>query len=372
LAARLEDQNAPDRERKANTDRLETVTALIEYIGADRLDPRINMGIIANENRRQKREADSQARTMAVRDQKASHQEAEAVRRAIEGESAEVLEDRELIKQVVDQAGVIIHTSLPTEEHPKGTGGFVDRVAERKTKLSNRVAGEPRSIIGTLSSILSSRGDVKADRFLADRGITEMLYLKPRTESVMEEREEEKREGIFGQRKTVVKKMVRVGERPALMKEVVDGGNDEPAYSLYFTTATNNVGSDQPKFDYRDYSGRSGQVFSAEIILPKKLAEQVVDRARQDRQFIHNLIDRLATDNVGISQKNWESAVDVQGRPAPLRPHFEEWDQSVESTGGLPKSYIVKHEEIAEAYSQGTVMFDERFVCEYKNGERKS
>ncbi len=174
-------------------------------------------------------------------------------------------------------------------------------------------------------------------------GIDETVILSQADEPIMKEVVEEVKagglKGVFGG-KDRVKKMVNSGERRNLShKELVSGGNDEPAvrfqYSAEAYKRSFKSRDDDLSTMYQDYSGRPGQTLGLECVLPKSVADKLAVKLRENPAFARKLVERLMMSKMGINEKVWRNGEGNGGHP--LRPPYEAW---ANAEGGKSKMYV--------------------------------
>jgi len=266
-----------------------------------------------------------------------------------------------LIDQVLVKSGANINTSFGSKESPDHRGGFIDR-SDGKNKQQQGWMGFP-SIFGYSETGRGNEGNV-----LTPHNVTEIVYMVPQLEDVVEQKTryvEEKKGGIMGLgAKTVQRPVIEnviVGHKPAGADKFITGGDQEPAVKIYYETLTNNNDS-RLHSTYKDYSNsRGGNLLGMELVLPESLAKQVIIETQRNPDFFHQLIDRIAVQNIGIDQASW---FDGEGNGGvPLRPPYEKIHQAV---GGERKMYILEQSQIQDKIDQGLAAeFDPHFVSEY-------
>lgn len=346
---------------------LKAISGTIRFLENDLAKPQINDLRVATYRQRQSEAAKSKLEGMKTADQTTATTQIDAVRK--EAGLDREAEKRGLIDQVVKACGARVHTALPKSLSDSGYGGFYDKSSSKLSGKDNSGIKQKLEFLTGSNYYLSKHPEFKhttIDQSMPRKGITEVLYIAPVEETVYENRTtytEEKRGGVLGVgAKTVqVPKQERVasGTHELSTSDVVKNGDRTPCYRLVYST-TNNDPGDQ-KYHYQAQEQRFGQIFSAEIFLPKALAEKVSATVREDPAFLHRVIDAIATQDVGIPKDQWENgAGDANGHP--LRPPYDKWR---ETDGGKSKLYMVEQSQIQAELDQGTVDFDPKFVINY-------
>jgi len=228
-------------------------------------------------------------------------------------ESREQLE-QEVLEKILKESGVAIHTSLPSEYHPRGQAGFTDKEDGRFKKDILEDAGSHGGYVtwffdkdlwnmdsfDNLDKMGMEFGDNIGD-VLGRNNITEAVGIAP----------------VEGK-----------------MKDVVRGGKSEAVSRFMY--AADAWGMDTP--GYKDYSGRDGQLFSLDCILPQKTADMLLERINENPAFVREVVKQLMINNLQIPEKAWEQG-DAHTNGYPLRPPYEKW---AEHNGGVAKMYVVK------------------------------
>lgn len=234
---------------------------------------------------------------------------------------------RERVAELVLQdGGVRIHTSVERSLSAKGNSGFQDF----ETRIQDN--RPPSSARGSIEGQLLSRDDVMRrkglDDVLKEHGIKEIIDIRHDTKPIYDTVTIPGKKGVLGIGKTPDRTERRATDRyePILHSEIVSGGKKEP--SVRFTYLI-------PQSEWRDYSGRKGQMMSVEIVLPESTAKEVGQTLERDPAAMRSIVERMMKEKLLKDPKAWETP---QGSGDSLRPPYDKWD--AEPNGG--KIYVQK------------------------------
>lgn len=361
----LEASKGDSRDRRAAE--LRALTDTIIFVSSDMIDPRQNDDLLRSYRVKQQEATKTRLTDLKTADQNTSAQQADSVR--TEAGLDKEQQKKELIDEVVKVCGANFFTSWPWSMDKDGHAGFNEKADSKFLSPRGFNGVTPRiNFLTGAENYFSKYPEHKnrmIDQSLADRGITEVLYLEPVEEAVTESRttyEDKKQGGVLGLGTKTIKvpktEQVVTGKRSVPMSELVKSGGDAACYRLCYTTSSRDQ---DRRYNYNGHDKRPGQTLNAEILLPEKLAVKVVAMVREDPDFLHQLIDELAIRDIGIPEDMWrEGAGDANGQP--LRPPYEEWRAT---DSGRSRLYMVEKSQIQEQIDQGNVDFDPNFVIEY-------
>jgi len=188
------------------------------------------------------------------------------------------------------------------------------------------------SALGAIESQFLAPGEstkgVRLDEALKQHGIKEVIDIRHDTKLVYETITIPGKKGVLGIGKTPDRTERKFTGRyePVLHSEHVSGGKKEPAVRFTYYI---------PQTEWRDYSGRSGQMMSVEIVLPESAAKKVEQTIERDPAAMRKIVERVMKEKLLKDPKAWETP---QGSGDSLRPPYEKWD--AESSGG--KIYVQK------------------------------
>ena len=241
-------------------------------------------------------------------------------------------------KAVLEDGGVRIHTSVERNLSAKGTSGFQNletRIQDGRQSSSAR---------GSIEQQFLSRDDVmrgkRLDGTLKERGIKEIIDIRHDIRPIYETVIIPGKKGVLGIGKTPDRTERRTTGRyePILHSEIVSGGKKEPAVRFTYYI---------PQTEWRDYSGRTGQMMSVEIVLPESTAKEVEQALNRDSAAMRKIVEDVMKEKLLKDAGAWETP---QGSGDPLRPPYEKWD--AEPNGG--KIYIQK-EGMASGFHEDQV-----------------
>lgn len=227
---------------------------------------------------------------------------------------------------VLQDGGVRIHMSVERSLSPRGNSGFQNL----ETRIQDGL--QPSSARGSIEAQFLSRDDLmrgnRLDDALKDRGIKEIVDIRRAKKEIYETVTISGKKGVLGIGKTPDRTERRPTGRyePTLHSEIVSGGKKEPAVRFTYYI---------PQTEWRDYSGRSGQMMNVEIVLPESAAKEVEQTLERDPAAIRKIVEQVMKEKLLKDPKAWETP---QGSGDSLRPPYDKWD--AESSGG--KIYVQK------------------------------
>ncbi len=229
-------------------------------------------------------------------------------------------------KLVLQDGGVRIHISVERSLSVKGNSGFQD--------LETRIRdGRPPSFArGSIEGQFLSRDDKMRRKGLGDvlneHGIKEIIDIRHDTKPVYDTIIIPGKKGVLGIGKTPDRTERRATGRyeQILHSEIVNGGKKEPTVRFTYLI---------PQSEWRDYSGRTGQMMSVEIVLPESSAKEVEQTLERDPAAMRRIVERVMKEKLLKDPKAWETP---QGSGDSLRPPYNKWD--AEPSGG--KIYVQK------------------------------
>lgn len=239
------------------------------------------------------------------------------------------------VELVLQDGGVRIHTSIEHSLSVKGYSGFQNleaRIQDNRNPSSGVIEAQ------FLAPCESSRG-IRLDEALKQHGIKEIIDIRHDTKPVYETITIPGRKGVLGIGKTPDRTDRKFTGRyePVLHSEHVSGGKKEPAVRFTYYI---------PQTEWRDYSGRSGQMMIAEIVLPESVARKVEQTVMRDTVAMREIVERIMKEKLLKDPQAWETP---QGNGDSLRPPYDKWD--AEPNGG--RIYVQKeggepgfHEEL--------------------------
>jgi len=361
-----------DQRKKRQSTRLEneieSLRSLIKFLQEDLNNPSANNSVRIEYQQQQAEIARKNNEALMKEESAKTEEQLENTRAEIENDNER--EKQELINEIIETCGSTAYTSWPKSLAPeKSSGGFANKSDENISSPSSadNIPGKLRFLTGhnNYASNFPENRTLSIDQAMANKGVTEVVYLEPVEENITREETthvDEYRPGIlgFGGRKVQVPKteFITTGKRQIPMSEKTKNGDDTPSWRLLYSTTSNDF---DRHYEYKDYSNRTGNTLSAEIILPEKLAKKLNQIVRKDPEFIHRLIDELMIRDLQVPKEVWESGSgDAQGHP--MRPPYEKWRQA---DGGKSKIYVVERSEIEDAIDNGTVDYNPEFIIEY-------
>jgi len=227
---------------------------------------------------------------------------------------------------VLQDGGVRIHTSVERSLSPRGNSGFQNL----ETRI--RDGRQPVSALGGIENQFLSRQDASRRKSpresFEEHGIKEIIDIRRDSKPVYETVNIPGKKGVLGIGKTPDRTERRVTSRyePILHSEQVDGGKKEPAVRFTYYV---------PQGEWRDYSGRKGQMMSVEIVLPESVAKEVEQTLDRDPAAMRKIVEKVMKEKLLKDPKAWETP---QGSGDSLRPPYNRWD--AQPGGG--KIYVQK------------------------------
>lgn len=279
-----------------------------------------------NTRLREERQAQDRKQTQAERDKTGA--KVEAVYKKIGLQSpAESEKSRERAAEIVLQdGGVRIHTSVERSLSPKHNSGFQNL----ETRIRDGL--QPSFALGSIEAQFLSKDDLarrtRLDEAMKSRGIKEIIDIRGAKKEIYETVTIPGKKGVFGFGKTPDRTERQATGRyePILHSEIVSGGKKEPAVRFTYYI---------PQTEWRDYSGRPGQMMSVEIVLPESTAIEVKQTLERNPSAMRRIVERVMKEKFLNGTNAWEIP---QGSGDSLRPPYDEWD--AESDGG--KIYVQK------------------------------
>ncbi len=214
------------------------------------------------------------------------------------------------VKLVLEKAGVRVHTSISRELSPRGNDGFQDLNADLKRTSSYT------SVENALLTSADVMARVSPEDIMRDHSIHEFISIHQEITAEYNDVTTPGKNGILGIGRTPARvDRVKTGrELPVQHADIVMNGNTELAVNISYYI---------PQSNWRDYSGRRGQMMRAEMVLPQSAAQEVEDIIDRDPAAIRSIISEVMKQKLLIDPKAWESP---QGQGDALRPPYEEWD----------------------------------------------
>ena len=242
---------------------------------------------------------------------------------------------------VLKDGGVRIYTSVIPSLSEKGSAGFQNL----ETNIND--GRQPAKAIYNLQCQLFTQDDFKQygsgivsiGEALDKYGLKEIIDIR---HDVTEEYEEvtipykKGRKGFFGLGKTP-NRLAHIEKRETGKKrlmnhnEIVEGGKNEPAMRFTYLVLSNRQNK------WRDYSGRYGQMLSAEIVLPESSAKEIEKILERDPAAMRAIVEQVMKEKILKDKpEEWKKP---QGSGDSLCPPYEKWDAEAEGGG---KIYIQK------------------------------
>ena len=247
---------------------------------------------------------------------------------------------------VLQDGGVIVHTSLPKDLSPKSNAGFQN--------LNLRVNTESQMLYGMSTALqqLISNSEARYGRrpneVVAEKGIREIIDFRYIYQPEMQSITIPGNKGILGIGKTPdrVEQKPTGRQIPVYHNQKVMDGKNEPAVKVTYAILQEQLPRDNSpeslqayqQSTWRDYSGRGGQMLNMEVILPESAArelEQIIDK---DPAAIRKVLDKVMTERMLRDPSEWRKQ---QGSGDTLRPPYERWDNLPD--GG--KIYVQKENQ---------------------------
>ncbi|MEK9132525.1 MAG: hypothetical protein AAB606_02350 [Patescibacteria group bacterium] len=220
-------------------------------------------------------------------------------------------------KLVLQDGGVRIHTSVERKLSASGQSGF----QALETRIQD--GRQSSSACGSIRAQFLSRDDVmrgkRLDDTLQEHGIREIIDIRHDIKPVYETVTIPGKKGVFGIGKTPDRTEKRPTGRyePILHSEIVSDGKREPAVRFTYYI---------PQTEWRDYSGRKGQMMSVEIVLPESAAKEIEQTLDRDPAAMRKIMERVMKERLLKDPNAWEM------------PPYDKWD--AEPNGG--KIYVQK------------------------------
>ena len=243
-----------------------------------------------------------------------------------------VEQERERIAEIVlRDGGIRILASIPRELSARYTSGFQSLETRIQDGLDSQMA------ISTIQAHLLSPEEAfhgkRTDNIMEEHGIKEIIHIRRDMKPIFETVTTPGKKGVLGLGKTpdLVQRKPTGKYEPVFHDEIVSGGKREPAIRfIYFANRSD---------DWRDYSGRTGQRFVAEIVLPESSAKEVEQALMTDPSTIRKIVEKLMKEKLLMDPDAWERP-DNPGADS-LRPPYEKWD--TQPNGG--RIYIQKEDQ---------------------------
>lgn len=250
--------------------------------------------------------------------------------------------EKQLIQEVAEKGGAAIYMSLPSEYSPVKSNGFTFKPDVRKlTKFNKNEESLNISMAFRNAYLGGEYKNKKFDDVCGEQKIFEAVAILPITEDVYQEVDvpvQEKKFGIF-KKETTRKERKKVGVKQVLHNELVEKGQAESAYRIIYR-ANDRVDKQGHSF-YQDYSGRFGNMLDIDIILPKSLADKVMEQIKANPKIIRDITKALIVKNLDIPEDAWEKGDKYTHHS--LKPPYEEWAKNL---GGKNKIYIQENADI--------------------------
>lgn len=281
-----------------------------------------------NEQLRQRRQKEAQRKKEAIL--KRDTERAENVYDQLGVESPA---EREKMREkaadlVLRDGGIRINTSIKKDLSPKGHSGFQNL----ETRLQD--SRNPVNTLGLIRSQFLTPEDFRQGKGLEkkfeEHGIKEIIDIRHDVKPAYETTVIPGRKGVLGIGKKEEQTIRRpTGNfEPVFHNEIVSGGKNESAVRFsYFI----------PQTEWRDYTGRTGQALSAEIVLPESTAREVEKILENDPAAMRRIVERIMKEKLLKDSNAWERP---QGNGDALCPPYEKWDSLPD--GG--KIYLQKEE----------------------------
>ena len=243
------------------------------------------------------------------------------------GGSSENLTEREKSREraaeiVLEDGGVRVHMSVAKSLSlsPYGSDGFQNL----ETRIQDH--RQPNVVIEEITMQFLSRDEfmrnIRLDNALNDRDIKEIIDIRPEVRPTYETVTVPGKKGVLG-----FGKMPDRTERKAtgryesiLHSEIVSGGKNEPVVRFTYYI---------PQTEWRDYSGRQGQMMVVEIVLPESAAKELEQILKRDPAAMRQIVEEVMKKRFLEDPGDWEKS---QGYGDSLRPPYEVWD--AEPNGG--------------------------------------
>lgn len=250
----------------------------------------------------------------------------------------------ETLQKVFDQGGFSIMTSLPPEVREGAHDlGFT---TVNDNKIIEKFA-EPAAVRKETGLYDENGKNYEQIQKYENAGIHEVIAVAPLTEPIYETKKTTREvPTILGNKTEIVETQEKIGERPILHNETVTvDGKAEPAVAFYYTTVDNpNIAGENGSL-YRDYSGRAGQTFEMQIILPESTAKELMEQIKQDPTVLRQLIDKVAVDKMKIDASAWKDGTEkTQGHA--IRPPYETWDAQTKAQSKESSTHIIGEERL--------------------------
>lgn len=233
----------------------------------------------------------------------------------------------EVIQKTLADGGARMYTSVNSDLSQRNSAGY-QSIEDSRINDGRAQAGIAQ-IIADVASQMQVRDQTEIYATLDAHDLHEIIDIRTDKKPVFENVIVPGRKGMFGIGGTSdqVEKR-RTGRTESIKhRDVVKGGKDEPAVRIsYFAGAKNS--------EWRDYSGRKGQLLIFEMVVPESIAKEIEREIEKDPAIMRNIAERFAKEKVLRDPSAWETP---QGQGDPLRPPYEKWDAK---TGG--KMYLQK------------------------------
>lgn len=220
------------------------------------------------------------------------------------------------VELVMRDSGFRIHLSIHRDLSPQGTAGFQNL----ETRLHD---GRPpyfliSKIKNNFRQTFNLSGAFDFDEELKKRKIEEVLDISYHQVDEYEDVIIAGKAGFLGLGRTEsrTERKYTGKTRPVLHREYVSDGRNEPLLDFVYYVKPD---------EWRDYSGRRGQMLFVQITMPESSGMQLAEIIKKDPVLIRELVGRLMKDKLLINPSAWETP---QGDGDPLRPPYESWDES--------------------------------------------
>ena len=215
---------------------------------------------------------------------------------------------------VLKNGGIRIHTSVEKSLSSKGYHGFQN--LETRFRDYQDTSATISKIGGDFITSEEWRKGANLNDTLKQRGINELVDIRHETKEIIREVPVKGKKGVMGFGKTAdTTRKEGTGEYETILhSEVVENGKPEPAVRLTYYVPPGN--------EWRDYSGRTGQMLLAEMILPESEAEEIEQIINKDPSAIRTIVKQVMEKKLLKNPKAWE---EKQGSGDSLKPPYEKW-----------------------------------------------
>lgn len=285
-------------------DELEYVLSSIDFIEGQRQNPTLQLheSLLQKYNQKQAR----------------LNKDSEKQSRQGDLQQVEQLQKKLLIDEINKIGQSSIHLSLSSELSPKKQAG--------SQYMTDKKFYEKRFIL-----------NAGLRELLENQHCAEVVSIEPlKVDKIAYRQKKSVRKGFLsvGRKKAKYESYI-AGQRPKLFSESVLGSdNHEPSYLVEYVFYPTGYDIEDDR-QYQDYSGRSGQMMTVSMVLPKHLADKIKNKINTDTEESKRLIRELAklrlqksfSDNsIKVDFENsWKNGEKNSG--VPLRPLYEAWDK---------------------------------------------